>query len=174
MGRKLLYDEGIGEQLIELIAGGISGGLQGACQKLDIPRSTVRSWGTSVPAFGAKLAQARLDGCDVIADQIIQIADEVEGCTDNAQVSAAKLRVDARRWILSKLRPEQYGDRVEISGNNGRDLLASHEANIPRLLQVLSILLPGTSNSELFTLATQMSQKLRALEGPKANGEDQD
>jgi hypothetical protein len=48
----------------------------------------------------------------------IEISDESPGM-DMAGVAAAKLRTDNRKWILSKLHPEIYGDRLQISGNTG-------------------------------------------------------
>ena len=32
-------------------------------------------------------------------------------------LAAAKLRTDARKWVLSKLSPEIYGDRLQVTGN---------------------------------------------------------
>lgn len=34
-------------------------------------------------------------------------------------VQRSRLRVDTRKWLLSKLKPERYGDRVEHSGPQG-------------------------------------------------------
>jgi len=35
----------------------------------------------------------------------------------NAAVQAARLKVDAIKWIASKMRPDVYGDKLEIAGN---------------------------------------------------------
>ena len=48
--------------------------------------------------------------------QVVVISDESQGL-DMAGVAAAKLRTDARKWVLSKLRPEIYGDRLQVTGN---------------------------------------------------------
>ena len=52
-----------------------------------------------------------------MADEIISIADSVKdaGPADSAKVNAARLRVDARKWVASKLKPKVYGDRVEAA-----------------------------------------------------------
>jgi hypothetical protein len=31
-------------------------------------------------------------------------------CLNQENIAGAKLRIDTRRWIMSKLRPEKYGD----------------------------------------------------------------
>jgi hypothetical protein len=54
----------------------------------------------------------------VFAEQVLQISDESQGL-DMAGVAAAKLRTDSRKWILSKLRPELYGDRLQVTGTGG-------------------------------------------------------
>jgi hypothetical protein len=41
-------------------------------------------------------------------------------------------------------------------------------------MAVLAILLPGTANSELHSLASAMAGKLKQLEGPTQNGAETD
>jgi hypothetical protein len=104
---------------------------------------------------------ARRDGYEHWADEILEISDHVLGSENPAEVQAARLAVDSRKWLLAKLHPEKYGDRVELTGKDGRDLLpASPEASIPRLMTVLAVLLPQMANNELHNLATTMAAKL--------------
>jgi hypothetical protein len=53
-----------------------------------------------------------------MADHMLEIADDVEGSDSVAAVSAAKLRIETRKWIASKLKPSKYGEKqlVETSG----------------------------------------------------------
>jgi hypothetical protein len=67
-------------------------------------------------------ARAREDCQDAIAEEIIAIADEDPGTTpvggtDSGAVQHQRLRVDARKWLLSKLAPKRYGDRLEVAGD---------------------------------------------------------
>ena len=50
---------------------------------------------------------------EVYASEIIELADEPIAPNDNAAVQRARLRVDTRKWLMSKLAPRKYGDRVE-------------------------------------------------------------
>jgi hypothetical protein len=153
------FDPDLGGKVVEMVGDGY--GLQAACVALNVPRRTVRTWVAEQPDFASALALARREGLEVLADEIISIGDEVEGCTDNAVVQAARLRVESRKWLLSKLRPEQYGDKVEVTGKDGKDLLpAGPEVLVPRLMQVLAVLMPGSANAELHSLATSMVQRL--------------
>jgi len=68
----------------------------------------------------------------VYADQILQIADDAtrdwierknpDGSTyhafDAEHVQRARLRIDSRKWLMSKMAPKKYGDRVEVAGNS--------------------------------------------------------
>ena len=70
------------------------------------------------PDFAERYAYARRAQCQVWADEIIDISDESPGL-DMAGVAAAKLRTGNRKWILAKLHPELYGDRLQVTGNTG-------------------------------------------------------
>ena len=68
-------------------------------------------------------AQARAAMIDKIADDIITIADEEmiptgEGKVDSAMVQKQRLRVDTRKWLLSKMAPKKYGDKLELTGDD--------------------------------------------------------
>ena len=54
-----------------------------------------------------------------MADDIIEFAANPE--TDAASVQRDRLKVDTRKWLLSKALPKIYGDRVsaEITGKDG-------------------------------------------------------
>ena len=41
---------------------------------------------------------------------------------DHENVQRSKLRVDALKWILSKLKPEKYGDRIAMGGIPGQPI----------------------------------------------------
>jgi hypothetical protein len=169
------FDPKIAAQIIEMVA--VGDGLKTVCDKLGMPRRTVRIWAAVHPEFDRELTQARRDGYEYWADEIMEIADSVRASDSPAAVNAARLAVDSRKWILSKMRPELYGDKVELTGAGGTPLLVSPEQQIPRLMQVLAVLMPGTANSELHQLATSMAQKLTQLEAPKngsGKGSDED
>lgn len=59
---------------------------------------------------------------DCLADEIIEIADEEliptgDGKIDSAMVQKQKLRMEGRKWSLSKMAPKKYGDKLELSGD---------------------------------------------------------
>ena len=70
------------------------------------------------------------------ADQILEIADDAsrdwvtkknaDGSTyqvfDGEHVQRARLRIDSRKWLMSKMAPKKYGDRIEVGGNSDAPL----------------------------------------------------
>lgn len=110
--------------------------LRGICKGDDMPaHSTVISW-CAAPEFADQYARARQLGLDVLAEEMIEIADTcregvktkvgkdgVETVTGD-MVDRSRLQIDARKWLLSKLRPDKYGDKLhqEVTGAGGKAL----------------------------------------------------
>ena len=63
-------------------------------------------------------ARAKEIGFEVLADEIIDLADAEENM-DKDQLRRHQLMIDTRKWLLAKLQPRKYGERVtqEIVGN---------------------------------------------------------
>jgi hypothetical protein len=77
-----------------------------------------------VPEFAEQYAHARDSQADTLADEILDIADD--GSNDymgddetynGDAVARSKLRVDARKWIASKLKPKKYGDKTLLGSD---------------------------------------------------------
>ena len=79
-------------------------------------RSTVRAWALDNPIFSAQYARAREIGWTDIAEDLLDIADDKAG-----DPSRDRLRVDTRKWLLSKMLPKVYGDKntTELTGPGG-------------------------------------------------------
>lgn len=77
------------------------------------------------PVKNVRYARARDIYADVVAEEMLDIADssnaDVVGTdkfgnpiVDGEAIQRSKLKVDTRKWLLSKLRPKKYGDRLEV------------------------------------------------------------
>ena len=75
--------------------------------------------------------RARQVGYSALADEIIAISDAdytgPDGHADHALVAQARLRCDSRRWLLAKVLPKQYGDKVEVVGDANAPILTRIE-----------------------------------------------
>jgi hypothetical protein len=112
-GRPTLYTEELGADICKRIMDGES--LRQICDGNDMPnRSTVHDWLAKDESFADHYARAREVQADTYADDITAIADEAK---DRDTAAAAKVRVDARKWVASKLRPKRYGDKLDLDAN---------------------------------------------------------
>ncbi len=75
-------------------------------------------WLAQQPAFVEQYARAREQQTETWANEINDIADAAT--PEDFQV--AKLRVDTRKWLLSKLAPKKYGDRLDVTGAVGLNI----------------------------------------------------
>ena len=112
IGRPSLYTDAIGQRICDAIASGES--VTAAAEAQGFPAITVWQWLRKHETFKQFYAQARSDKLDLHADQIIELSDIAQGM-DAAGVQAAKLRTDNRKWILSKLRADVYGDKLDVT-----------------------------------------------------------
>ena len=98
----------------------------------DLPsRETIRAWIAADDAISAKYARAAELRADHLFDEMFDIADdstkdiqEVElpdgrfiDKVDYEYIQRSKLRIDTRKWALSKMNPKKYSDKVDITTN---------------------------------------------------------
>ena len=67
--------------------------------------------------FDARIARAREDGYDVIADECMRLSDTKPA--DQVEVGWRRLQVDTRLKLLAKWNPKKYGDRVGVDHAGG-------------------------------------------------------
>ena len=104
--------------------------LRSICKDDDFPHlGQVIKWLASNAniEFRLQYAHSRQVGLEVMADEVLNIADQepvktADGKIDNAGVQHQRLRVDTRKWILSKQLPKVYGDRTILAGDEDAPL----------------------------------------------------
>jgi frataxin-like iron-binding protein CyaY len=105
--------------------------------------TTVFRWLSFHPEFSKQYALAREEQAELLADEIVNISDEesvtvevngekMEVKFDSAMVARNRLRIDARKWVASKLKPKKYGDKLELeqSGKNGGPIQHEHKVEV--------------------------------------------
>jgi hypothetical protein len=96
-------------------------GLHSICEELNIAPSSVYKWLAENKEFSDKYTRAREDQADFLADEMLKIADDAEG--DNApfvgvnRIHRAKLQIETRKWIASKLKPKKYGEKLDVTSD---------------------------------------------------------
>lgn len=113
--------------------------LRQIARKLDCTSAAIVKWALDDPdGFGKQYAHAMDLRVDAFAEEIIEISDdgtndwmerqigdgETITVADHDHISRSKLRVDARKWLMSKMMPKKYGDKQEVAhtGPNGGPL----------------------------------------------------
>jgi single-stranded DNA-binding protein len=101
--------------------------LRKAAEAEGTTHSTILAWVKEDAEFANQYARAREIGYHLLADEIVEISDESQrdSYTDeqgnvrvNAEVVArSRLRVDTRKWMLSKMLPKVYGEKLELKGD---------------------------------------------------------
>jgi hypothetical protein len=82
-----------------------------ACDTAGVTVSTFRNYVSKTPELHDLFLDAEQRGYDRLADELINIHSVCDqlGVTDAKMV---KILSDNRKWLLSKRRPQQYGDKV--------------------------------------------------------------
>ena len=114
-GRPSIFSDEIAAEICERLAAGES--LNAICRDEHMSsRQAVHEWiADNRAGFGDKYARAREMQVEHYVDEMIDIADAVAGSTDSAEVQAARLAIDTRKWAAAKRLPRKYGDRVDMN-----------------------------------------------------------
>lgn len=132
-GRPSLFTQKLSDDICAKLADGKS--LSSICKEKGMPSTTaVFSWLAKHEQFADAYARAREAQAVKLAEEILEIADETAfdtidreggGKSANSEwINRSRLRVDARKWLASKMFPKKYGERIaqEVSGADGSPL----------------------------------------------------
>ena len=131
MGRDHQYTPALGEIALSLAAEGKTyAEIAKACGVAS--RATIVNWALDKSlktengeSFFDAFARAKEIGWELMADDLQAIADDsskdwIETAdgkrADHEHISRSKLRVDTRKFILSKRVPKTFGDKLDVSG----------------------------------------------------------
>jgi hypothetical protein len=90
--------------------------VKAVCEADDMPeRWRLYSWLAANPTFADSYTRAREVRLQTMADDIDDIGQGTLNGTYEHQ--AARIAIDAKKWILSKLKPRVYGDKLAVGGD---------------------------------------------------------
>lgn len=150
MSRPSIYSEELALAICERMAEGES--LRTICKDDDMPcLKTAMLWLSDGkhPEFLQHYVRAREIQADTMAEDILNIADN--GLNDSQVdddgkvfinqdvIARSRLRVDARKWLASKLAPKKYGDKLdlEVTGKDGGPIEYTNTERAARLAAIL-------------------------------------
>lgn len=149
-GRPSSFTQAMGDDICERIANGES--LRAICRDEAMPAmSTVFRWLSLDKSFSEQYARAREEQAEALADEIVDISDERDGKAimadgqevavvfDSTAIARNRLRVDARKWVASKLKPKKYGERQVLAGDPDAPLTGMSDAELTAKLRAYGI-----------------------------------
>ena len=87
--------------------------LRQVCRDIGIPESTARQWSRDDRnGFAAQYQAARMMQVESWADEII-----MTGNRDDLEPHDKRVRCDNLKWLMSKLAPKRYGERLLVAGD---------------------------------------------------------
>lgn len=124
IGRPSKFTPEIGDDICRRVVEGQT--IRIICKDLDINLSTFFYWLRSFEIFSKQYAQAKQEQAEYLAEEIVDIADspperDANGNYSNAYIQWQKLRVDARKWTASKLKPKKFGSDSILALQSGDD-----------------------------------------------------
>ena len=115
MARPSFYSEELADSLCEKLAMGLS--IRATCSIDNMPSpSTVYNWLRGNSEFLEQYARAKAIAADVFSEEILDIANdasldwiEEDGrlIVNKENIERARLRIDALKWLASKLKPKK-------------------------------------------------------------------
>jgi len=102
-------------------------------------KTTVMRWLAEHSEFRDQYASAREAQADYYADEIIEISDDgtndwmerqnSDGTTykveDREVLNRSRLRVDTRKWLMARMAPKKYGDKIDVEQRTTHEVGAS-------------------------------------------------
>lgn len=124
-GQPTKYNQETAYKICERIATS-SNSLRVICAEFKISYTTFKNWLRENEEFVAQYARAKEDQADFLGEEMIDIADdntqdikkimkggEIIEIEDTEVTNRSKLRVETRKWLMGKLKPKKYGDKIQ-------------------------------------------------------------
>lgn len=83
-----------------------------------VPMGTFYGWLEDEQSLSEMYARARESRGELLAEEIIAIADTA----NDRNANAVRVKVDARKWCAARMAPKRWGDRIEVAGSKEQPL----------------------------------------------------
>lgn len=129
IGRPSMYSQELADKVCAEIA--LGGSMRAVCSIEGMPSlTTVFKWIRENKEFAQQYARATEERTEAMAEDILDIADDgsndymtitkgsmTYNVEDKEVTNRSKLRVDTRKWIMSKMKPKKYGDKLDLTSD---------------------------------------------------------
>ncbi len=123
MGRPSGYSEEIADKVCKAFANSDKGLRKTLEADPELPAfGTVKDWVAKHSSFSDKFAQAKRQQLENMAEDIVDLADR-----DDLDPNDKRLRVDTRKWLLTKLMHRTYGDKLDVTSGGEKLAVPPHQ-----------------------------------------------
>ena len=108
--------------------------LRSVCAEIEVKPSTFLRWVSEDEKLAEQYARAMQVRADTHFSEIVEISDTQQiGTVETAKewgvetktadmVEHRRLRIDARKWVIARMNPRKYGDKLELAGDKDAPL----------------------------------------------------
>lgn len=108
--------------------------LRSVCAEIEVKPSTFLRWVSEDEGLAEQYTRAMQVRADTHFSEIVEISDKQEiGTVETAKewgteiktadmVEHRRLRIDARKWVIARMNPRKYGDKLELAGDKDAPL----------------------------------------------------
>lgn len=135
-GRPSIYTQELADQICEMLALGYS--IRTVCKEDSMPSvQTFFRWIREKEDFREQYARAKQEAADAMAEDLLDIADDgsndwmeinkggyITTAVDYEALNRSKLRVDTRKWLMAKMKPKKYGEKLDLTSGNEKIVTA--------------------------------------------------
>ncbi len=141
----------VADLICEQIAAGAS--LRQIGRQIGCDAGTITKWYAEDAEFAQRYVRAKEAQAELFAEEITEISDDgtndwierelesgaIVQVPDHEHIQRSRLRVDSRKWLMAKMLPKKYGDRLinEHSGPDGGPIVLSVDQRVAEAKAIL-------------------------------------
>ena len=143
-GRPTKYTQPLAKEICDMISASGKGTKRLCLENPHWPcQDTLFAWLKAYPEFSEQYARAKKCQIEFLVDEILEISDDASQdqlidpqgkIVFNSQaVNRARLKIDTRKWLASKLLPRVYGSKIDDEQETNKNL---HQEAMERYKQL--------------------------------------
>lgn len=118
-GRPTTFSKELADSICEMLSEGRS--LRSICRNDTMPAiRTVFMWLRTNEEFMHQYALSKRETADAMAEDIQEIGERV--LSGELDPNAARVAIDAKKWVAAKLKPKVYGDKLDVTSGGEKVL----------------------------------------------------
>ena len=155
LGRPTLYSEEMGKRICEAIACSDRGLRKTLEMDPELPiYGTVLGWLNKYASFYEAYARAKQQQLESMAEDIVDISND-----DALDANDKRIRIDTRKWLLSKLIPKTYGDKIDVTSDGKALAVPTHSIDA----RVQSIIMQAYQRKQGVELLGELGEEAKSL-----------